>query len=205
MKIHYFLEGDLGYDYRDSWRKYAPDWEIIGWNASNIPDIPELRPFIEKKNWSVISDFVRRWVVSEFGGIYLDFDVELIKSPDELLQYESFVCIEGEPIFPNAAVTGGSAGNLYHDWMIQDFLDVITGRKVYPGRIETACGPQVLKTMVEDIKGSPMDKSDLYEIKQYGSFTTLPKEYFFPFNWNEQFGGITDKTIGIHHWKKSWD
>jgi len=64
----------------------------------------------------------------------------------------------------------------------------------------------MLKDYVESKKGSALDDSDLYEVKKYGGLTTLPKEYFYPYNWNEQYSPsvITDKTMGIHWWKHSW-
>ena len=35
--IHYFLEGELGYDYRDSWAKHAGHIEWMKWDSSNLP------------------------------------------------------------------------------------------------------------------------------------------------------------------------
>ena len=203
MKIHYFLEGDLGYDYRDSWIKYCPGCELVEWNSRNIPHIQELAPY--SKSWSVLSDFVRRWAIFEFGGIYLDFDVELIKDIRPLFTIPPFVCIEGKPIYPNAAVTGGQKGNRFHEEMLDDYLDVLNGIISYPTRMELACSPWVLKDYVEKLKGSPLDETDLYEIKEHDGLITLPKEYFYPYNWNEEPGGITKNTVGIHYWKKGWD
>lgn len=205
MNIHYFLEGDVGYDFRESWIKHAPGCQLFEWNSSNIPYFEELQPYIESKKWSVLSDFVRRWAIFEFGGIYLDFDVELIKDITPLFHIPPFLCIEGEPVYPNAAVTGGQKGNRFHKEMLEEYLDVISGRKKYPTRIELACSPWVLKDYVERMKGSPLDETDLYEIKEHGGLITLSKEYFYPYNWNEGPGGVTENTVGIHHWKKGWD
>ena len=202
--IHYFLEGDLGYDFRDSWKKHCPDYEIVKWDLSNI-EIPEwLQKFIDQKRWSIISDYVRRWAIYKYGGVYLDFDVELIASLDPVLDFEAFICIEGEPIAANAAVTGGVAGNRFHMKLLGDYKKVITGEVVLPGQLETAAGPGIATKYVEWHKMSKLDQRDLNTIRYYENFVTLPKEYFYPFNWNEEFGGITDKTIGIHHWKKGW-
>jgi len=201
--IHYFLEGDLGYDYRDSWRKHAPDYELVEWNSKNIPWVECLQPYIEAKRWSIVSDYVRRWVVAEFGGIYLDFDIELIKSPDTVLQYEAFICIEGKPIYANAAVTGGFKGNSFHQNMLDQFVEAIKNPPKYT-KLETYVGPGIATEYVKWVKRGELGDRDLKDVVKYDHFVTLPKDYFFPFNWNEEFGGITDRTIGIHHWKKSW-
>jgi len=59
--IHYFLDGKLDFDYRDSWAKHAPDWELKHWSCSNMPvDIyPELQDLINSKRYSNLSDFTR--------------------------------------------------------------------------------------------------------------------------------------------------
>lgn len=206
--IHYFLDGKLDFDYRDSWSKHAPDWELKHWDCSSLPvdAYPELQSLIDGKRYSMLSDFTRWWAVYEHGGVYLDFDVELIAPIDSLLDLESFVSIEGRPVYPNGAVSGGHKENPYHLEILGKYWDVILGRKVYPAAIEVACSPWMLKDYVESKKGSALDDSDLYEVKKYGGLTTLPKEYFYPYNWNEQYSPyvITDKTMGIHWWKHSW-
>lgn len=204
--IHYFLEGNLEFDYRDSWKKHVRD--IKKWDFSNLPvnDYPILQGLIDDRKYSVLSDFIRWWAVYEYGGIYLDFDVELIKPIDSVLQYESFVCIEGYPVYPNGAVSGGHKGNPYHLEILNEYLKVISGEKKYPAPIEVACSPWMLKDYVESKKGVALDDSDLYQIKSYGGFVTLPKEYFYPYNWNEEYATelLTPNTMGIHWWKHSW-
>jgi mannosyltransferase OCH1-like enzyme len=201
--IHYFLDGDLNYDYRDSWKRFATDYELVKWDSNNIPQHKELKPYISGKRWSIISDFVRRWAILKFGGIYLDFDIELIKSPDEILNC-NFVCIESPPTYANAAVTGGFKGNTFHEKLLSDYFSVLEFGPINGSSLETSVGPVIITEYVESLKGSKMSNIDSCQVVQYDNFVTLPKEYFFPFNWNEPYGGITEKTIGIHHWKKSW-
>ena len=72
---------------KDSWRRYFPDYEIREWNESNF-DVQkyEYSKFcFENKLWAYLSDFVRLVVVEEYGGLYFDTDVEVVRRPDELL------------------------------------------------------------------------------------------------------------------------
>ena len=112
--IHYFLDGDPEYSYVENWKSFQHDSTFMLWNSTNIPheEFPALAPYIERKRWSVLSDFVRRWAIHKYGGIYLDIDVELIKNIDDLFGV-NFVCIEGYPVYANTAVCGGVAGNEY--------------------------------------------------------------------------------------------
>ena len=71
-----------------SWKKYCPDYEIRLWNEENF-DLNENRYVREAASvgkWAFVSDYVRLKVILEHGGIYLDTDVELLKSLDSLLE-----------------------------------------------------------------------------------------------------------------------
>ena len=78
-----------------SWRKYAPGWEIREWNLEDLgvgdscsgtkDEIPSfVWKAIAARKWAMVSDYMRMRVLKEFGGIYLDLDVELVKPIDEL-------------------------------------------------------------------------------------------------------------------------
>ena len=88
-KIHYcwFGKGQkpkLAEKCIESWKKYCPDYEIIEWNEDNfnLDTNGYTRYCYSNKKWAYLSDFVRLCVVEEYGGIYFDTDVELLKKPD---------------------------------------------------------------------------------------------------------------------------
>lgn len=77
--------------YISTWKKYCPDYEIREWNESNF-DINEndyCREAYEKKKWAFVTDYVRLKALYEFGGVYMDTDVEVVKSLDPLLSYDA--------------------------------------------------------------------------------------------------------------------
>lgn len=80
----------------ESWKKYCPDWEIREWNESNfdIECIPFMKEAYECKKWAFVSDVARLLIVYKYGGIYLDTDVELHASLDELLNVGAFYFFE---------------------------------------------------------------------------------------------------------------
>ena len=65
------------------WEKRCPDYQIIEWNEDNY-DISAAPPYIrqayESKKWAFVTDYVRLRVVHDYGGIYMDTDVEVIKT-----------------------------------------------------------------------------------------------------------------------------
>lgn len=82
----------------NSWKRYMPDYKIVEWNEDNFDiGINEFsRVAYETGNYAFVSDVARLWAVYEYGGIYLDIDVELKDSWDYLEQYDSFFFFESD-------------------------------------------------------------------------------------------------------------
>jgi len=79
-------------DCLESWEKYSPDYKIIEWNETNSEQFSNsfYNNALRKKKYAFVSDYVRTKVLNEFGGIYLDTDMLLLKPIDELLKYNFF-------------------------------------------------------------------------------------------------------------------
>lgn len=95
--IHYFWIGngeipDELKGYIDSWMKVCPDYRIIRWDESNYDFTKNryMREAYEKHMWSFATDYSRLDVVYEYGGIYLDTDIELVESLDKLRNCDAF-------------------------------------------------------------------------------------------------------------------
>ncbi len=119
-KIHYcwFGKNKLPEQLRvyiESWKKYCPDYEIIEWNESNF-DVNQnkyCQEAYEAKKWAFVSDYVRLKVLYDYGGIYMDTDVEVCKPLDDFLNndYEAFSGFENGNRIPTgimASIKGGS-------------------------------------------------------------------------------------------------
>ncbi len=82
----------------ESWKKNCPDFEIKEWNESNY-DVHK-HPYMEKayreKRWAFVPDYGRLDVMYNYGGIYLDTDVEVLKDLSPLCEYKAFKGFENE-------------------------------------------------------------------------------------------------------------
>ena len=80
----------------EGWKKLMPDYEIKRWDEStfNLDDFPLAKYACEVKKYALASDVCRYNVLSKFGGIYLDTDVELFKRFDDLLDCNFFTGVE---------------------------------------------------------------------------------------------------------------
>lgn len=109
-----------------SWKQYCPDWEIIEWNESNF-DV-SLMPYTEEayaaKKWAFVSDVARLYAVYEYGGIYLDTDVELLQRIERVCQYDAVFAFE-----TNLNInTGVGFGAVVHQSAVGKMLETYQGR-----------------------------------------------------------------------------
>lgn len=84
--IHYIWFGGNPYSDKikhciNSWKKYLPDYKFMLWNENtfDVNSIDFTKEAYEQKKWAFISDYVRIWALYNYGGIYLDTDVEVVK------------------------------------------------------------------------------------------------------------------------------
>lgn len=97
-KIHYCWFGgtEIPVDlkaYMRTWEKYCPDYELIRWDEKNY-DVTKNQYMYEAyqaRKWSFVSDYARLDIVYQYGGVYLDTDVELLKPLDDFL-YDRMFC-----------------------------------------------------------------------------------------------------------------
>lgn len=104
-KIHYIWLGKNKKDKAsqiciNSWKAKLDDYEIIEWNEDNLPlhEIADNNSFfaycMRYKLWAFMSDYLRLWVLYREGGIYMDTDVQVIKSFNDLLCNPMFLGYE---------------------------------------------------------------------------------------------------------------
>ena len=79
-----------------SWRKFLPDYEIKEWNEDNfdVNMVPYTAEAYKCKKYAFVSDFARFWILYNYGGIYFDTDVEVIRSIDDIIANGAFMGVE---------------------------------------------------------------------------------------------------------------
>ena len=126
--IHYVWVGNqekpkLVMDCIDSWKKYCPDYKIIEWNNNLVEEINNLyvqQAFANKK-WAFVSDYLRLYVLYNYGGFYFDTDLELKSNLDQFCKHEFFTGFENYDahIAPITALMGSQKNNN----IIKELLD----------------------------------------------------------------------------------
>lgn len=90
-----------------SWKKYAPEFEIIEWNETNcnVCENAYVEKAYKEKNWAFVSDYFRLKALYEYGGVYMDTDMELLRPLDPYIYHNAFFAFE-TPIFVHAGIIG---------------------------------------------------------------------------------------------------
>lgn len=94
-----------------SWKKYLPDYEIRCWDGDSFDfdSIDFTREAMSVKQYAAASDYVRLYALYNYGGIYLDSDVELFGSLDSFLDNVFF---SGYEYFDKYEIEAGILGSI---------------------------------------------------------------------------------------------
>lgn len=175
----------------ESWKLMLPDWKIILWNEKNSPvnsKHPYLCKALEKKQFAFAADYTRCYALYEYGGVYLDTDVEVIRDFEPLRVLSGFLAPENcAGNLYNVAVFGATKSHIFcHDMMY--YYNELSHFEPIP-----------------DIVSKLLKKNE-YDI------SILNRKSFYPYNPfdNAQmvkqllFCDLSNDTYAIHHWLGSW-
>lgn len=189
----------------DSWKKYFPDYEIKEWNEDNfdVNIIPYTQEAYKAKKYAFVSDYARFWILYNYGGIYFDTDVEVIKPFDDILLRGSFMGCESDASDSNSISVAPGLG-----------LGVNSGHILYKSILElykdqhfiNQDGSFNLQTVVtyttELLKRYGLRNNK--GIQECSDIWIYPSEFFCPISIIDGKLRITKNTHSIHHYAQSW-
>ena len=112
-----------------SWKMYMSDWDFHLWSEENfdITSAPQyVREAYAAKKYAFVSDYVRLWVLEQYGGLYMDVDFEVYKPFDDLMeQYDAFAGYEGSK--RNPVMMGVIAAKAHHPF-VQGMMKIYESR-----------------------------------------------------------------------------
>lgn len=182
----------------ESWRKYCPDYEIIEWNSQNY-DVKKNSYMYQaylNRNWAYVSDYARLDVLYNYGGVYMDLDVELLKSLDGLLKHDFFIGF-GPIRDIEAAVFGSKPGNK----LLLDMLYIYKTKEFDPKK-----GTNLLNVQPVYLDCFFASKGFLIngEYQEKDGVAIYPREIFSARNWFTGDNQINDASVGVHHCIGGW-
>ncbi len=181
-----------------SWHKYCPDYEFVLWNEDtfDISSVPYVKEAYENRKFAFVTDYVRLYAMVEYGGIYMDTDVEVLKPLDEYLKHRAFSGFESSADIPTGIMASEKDFPLY-----QEFLEYYVDRHFVreDGSLDTTTNVKIMTNICKSKGLVQNGKEQCIE-----GWMLYPSEVFCPLNNATGELECTKNTATIHWFAKSW-
>lgn len=114
----------------ESWKIYAPDYQIIEWNEDNfdVNFCKRSQQAYEAEKWAFVADIARLKILYEYGGVYLDTDVRLNAPLDDLIAetdgYRTFFLFLNERFIGTGLGFGSVAGSTVIKYLLDTYIQM---------------------------------------------------------------------------------
>ena len=187
----------------ESWKRCCPDYEIREWNETNYDFTKNeyMRQAYEAKKWGFVPDYARLDIVYEHGGIYLDTDVEMVRSFDHLLEHECFFGFEDTGDGEYYVNCGHGFGAAPHHEAVKNARDLYDRLNFTngDGSLNLLASPYYTTQSLRQL-GLVQENRDqaLPGVQICASDVLCPKNF--------RTGKLhqTSRTVSIHHFTASW-
>ena len=187
-----------------SWHKHMPDWTIMCWDESNF-DIAAaplyVRQAYEARKFAFVSDYVRLWALEQYGGVYVDTDVKVLKSYEPLLNDTAFIGLEeSKAHLPGTCVMGCEP----HCQWVRDMLSVYDGAGFIKldGSLDMTTNVERMGQLMKPEFADGQYWKQIQYIEKWG-LRIYTHDYFSPIT-STRVMRKTKKTYSIHYFAESW-
>ena len=189
----------------DSWKRILPDYEIWLWDTKrfDLSTSVWVTEAYDKKKYAFCADYIRMYALLNHGGVYLDSDVEVLRSFNDLLTLPYFIGYESKQYF-EAAVIGAEKGNPF----IGDVLAYYKDRHFVKenGSLDIQIMPEVMM----NVTNSKWKRVLINEISDFINDPTIIN--VFPYDWFSPIDStgkryvlrVSKNTYCIHHFASAW-
>lgn len=192
-----------------SWKAVMPDWEIKRWDESNfnITAAPVyVKQAYEARKYAFVSDYVRLWAIEQYGGVYVDTDVKVLKSYEPLQIDTAFIGLEeSKAHLPGTCVMGCEP----HSKWVRNMLALYDGIEfVKPdGSLDLTTNVERMgATMIRELENEGVREGkwwkDIQYIDKWG-LRIYTHDYFSPIT-STRVMRKTKNTYSIHYFAESW-
>lgn len=187
-KIHYcWLSGDPFPEdiaqYMQSWQEKLPEYEFILWDTKRFDLESSIwcKQAFDAKKYAFAADYIRMYAVYHEGGIYLDCDIEVLKSFNDALKEDIMMAYEQQS---KNVLEAGCFGAVKNHAFIRDCLDYYRDREFIQkdGNYDMKFLPQIMYEIMqknyddtEILKFPPMVFTSKSSID--GSINITPEHY----------------------------
>ena len=185
-----------------SWHTHMPDWEYRLWTEDNfaINEAPQyVREAYIAKKYAFVSDYVRLWALEREGGVYLDTDVEVLRSFDPLLSDIAFIGLEeSKALLPGTCVMGCEA----HCGWVRDMLSTYDNARFIREDGTMDMTTNVMRLGKRMVEGGLQHERMIQYLSQWG-LRVFTHDYFSPIT-STRVIRKSKNTYCIHRFAGTW-
>lgn len=208
--IHYCWFGrnplpDLAIKCINSWKKFLPEYEIKEWNEDNfdVNIIPYTKEAYNAKKYAFVSDYARIWILYNYGGLYFDTDVEIIRNINDIILKGSFMGLENNTgsyrlanVNPGLGLGATSGLDIYnHILKLYESTSFLNSNGTFNYTTIVEYTTKLLTSYGLE------DKNTIQIIE---GIWIYPTDYFCPIDYKTKEYNETINTRTIHHFAASW-
>ena len=184
----------------ESWKRNCPDFEIKEWNEENydVHKHPYMERAYSEKRWAFVPDYGRLDIMYQYGGIYLDTDVEVLKDLSPLCKCRAFKGFENSEYVNDGQGFGCVPGMpIFREMMAcydgDEPYEIVDGKQLYIESPRLCTRVLLRHGLVQNGKKQVVEGIDIF-----------PSDYFCPLSYDTGRIKITENTYSIHHFDASW-
>lgn len=197
--------------WQQTWIHYHPDWTYILWTDADIEKLPLVNRKLYDicKSYGAKADIARYEILYQFGGLYVDCDVECLQ-PCDIFNHccDFYASCDNAEKNSTIRITNALIGVKQAHPIMKLCIEKIGRQPIKPlagaERIIAATGPGMLTAAF-------CESAD----KWNGPCVVFPVSFFVPMPWSERFIEATStdtrvkcwlkpESYAIHYWHGSW-
>ena len=176
--------------YMSTWKDKLPGYEFMKWDFKRFPKTQSewVSEAFDMKKYAFACDYIRLYAVYNYGGIYMDMDMEVIKAFDDLLNRDYFFAVERpKQNYIEAGCFGAKPKNDFLGKCLEHYKD----RKF------------IMENDEFDMTPLPHIMKDVMQKYQF-NYTLLDWQCFTAKSYENGIEMPNENTYTIHHFAGSW-
>lgn len=205
--IHYCwfgrgTKGQLEQNCIEGWKAKLPDYTFMEWNEENF-DINQFsfaRDAYHAKKFAFVSDVCRLHALREYGGIYLDTDVQVLRSFNDLLNGDKFIMGMEDDFVVSSACILSSPNHPIINKLLDFYQNAAFKGEVF-GKEGLLPNTHVISEILKQEYGLRLHRHFTYSNE---AVTIYPVDYFSPKNYADKRITLTVNSYCVHLFNGSW-
>lgn len=195
--------------YINNWKIILPDYQFILWNFEKFPieQSQWVKEAFTCKKYAFAADYIRLYALYNYGGIYLDTDVEILKSFNDLLHLDLIIGYENSYIFNHKKLEMATIGSSKNNKFIKECLSFYENKHFIneDGTYNMIPIPNIIEECIKNkytLQPTTTIPTNMPEDEHI--IPVLPEAYFSPKSYLTGEVFVTPQTHSIHHFRGSW-